>query len=241
MKFYECYWRALGDRYAYVEKVDMSASMAAAIKYYYQAHTLPQGLPDEEFRDKVNRANNYAFDLARWQSWGYQIVKQNVPGKQSQKKVSEAVEFGREEAVKQLSAGAITDSETFLQQFVELTLNKLSEICGGDVTNTLPMATASKLWNAIIQEGGGIPISLERVNGKPPSGWDQIDQAVRAAYSNPTMAAAAVRGATARADPAAGSMGMMGYGMQGYGMQAMQGYGMPGYGQGYAMPGYAPY
>merc|ERR1712232_1377670 len=89
-KFYESYWRALGDRYSYVEKMDFTAALAAGVKYHFPKEVLATVPSEEDFMQKVFLSAVGAFDNTRWYSWGYQVVKTVVSGKTSQKKVTEA-------------------------------------------------------------------------------------------------------------------------------------------------------
>lgn len=175
--FYESYWRALGDRYAYVEKVEFSRALAAGMKYHFPPEVMRTVPSDEEFMQKVYGAAVTSFDNCRWYSWGYQIVKNVISGKIQQKSVSAAVDSAREVAINAISSEGIVDSEAFMKKWVRSTVDALR----GNIRD-LPQSTAIELFDKLVQEGGGLPFVLELGQGKPPAKWPAIVDAVNAAF-----------------------------------------------------------
>jgi hypothetical protein len=182
-KFFESYWRALGDRYAYVEKIDFSATLGAAIKYHFPKEVMATIPSEEEFARRVYTNSVAAMDNCRWYSWGSQIVKTVVPGKTSQKNVWAAVDSARENLVK---TGHGADSESFIGSWVQATIEKLSPMSmsarSAQGPDSLPKAVAIKLFDELVQQGGGMPYHLELTQGKAPPGWPPIASAVEQSY-----------------------------------------------------------
>jgi hypothetical protein len=181
VKFYEAYWRALGDRYAYVEKIDFTASLAAACKYHFPQNVKATIPSEDEFNQKVCFASGSAFDQSRWFSWGYQVVKTVITGKTSQKKSSEAVDSTREQLVKSMAAGEVAATkEGFMTSWIQATIDRLKATAGG-FSDLLPKALCTRLFDELVQDGGGLPWFLEG-EGKPPKGWPEIPKAVELVY-----------------------------------------------------------
>lgn len=174
-KFFESYWRALGDRYAYVEKLEFSSALGAAIKYHFPPEVMSTVPSEEDFMQKVYGASVTAFDNCRWYSWGYQIVKNVVPGKVQQKSVSAAVDSSREASINAMASEGTVDSEAFMEKWIGKTMDALR---GKD----LPQAIAVELFNELVQQGGGLPYVLEIAQGKPPPRWPSIELAVNKAF-----------------------------------------------------------
>merc|ERR1712032_1357796 len=66
-----------------------------------------------------------------------------------------------------------------MESWVQRSIGKL----GSGPDNILPKPVAIKLFNELVQNGGGMPRTLEKIQGKPPPNWPVIDSAVAAAYS----------------------------------------------------------
>jgi hypothetical protein len=174
-KFYESYWRALGDRYSYVEKIDFSDAMVAGVKYYFEPHVW-QNVPDEALTQGVLKAHLAAFDNCRWYSWGYQVCKTVIPGKTTQKTVSNAVDTARAELIKLMATGeGPMDIDTFMDMWIKRVVPRVS-------TNDLSAQVAVRLFNELVQEGGGLPHVLQLVAGKPPPNWPVVESSVSQAY-----------------------------------------------------------
>jgi len=107
------------------------------------------------------------------------VFKTTVSGKVAQKKCRDCVDSAREEVFLQRADSA----ETFVQKWIKLSIEKLSKT-GGNVHLTLKESDAIRLFNGLIQEGGGLPMYLVRLHGgKPPEDWVEVKTAVSQAYS----------------------------------------------------------
>merc|ERR1712217_927170 len=115
--------------------------------------------------------------------------------------------------------GGPSDVDSFMQSWIQTAVGQL----GPGIQSILHKLVAVKLFNELVQNGGGIPRSLEQVQGKPPPNWPVIDNAVEQAFANPTPVAMGGMGMGGGCN-AASSMGVspMGYGSWG-GMSAMPG------------------
>merc|ERR1712217_516572 len=65
--------------------------------------------------------------------------------------------------------------EAFIAEWVERTKKKLTENGGMEF---LPKATAARLFNAMVQEGGGLPLPMvQAMGGLPPKQWQEVERA----------------------------------------------------------------
>jgi len=222
-KFYEAFWRALGER-EWLDDIDLTYAIAAAFQAYAPPNVLQQLQgQDDLFLQTVTRESANAWDSCRYYSWGWQALKKVVTSKQAQKKVRDALDTAREEVYNQTPP----TSEAFIQGWIQGTVDQMAK-AGGNPKQSLSEADATRLFDTMVQEGGGLPLQLVKMSGHtPPRGWPEIPSAVRAAYAN-------------YPDVAPAGNAWNGKGGGGYSpMSAAPSWGM-GMGMGMGM-GYAPY
>jgi len=142
--------------------------------------------------------------------------------KTAQKKVRDALDTAREEVVKSAPATL----EAFISSWIQGTIEHMAK-AGGNPKSSLSEADAVRLFDTMVQEGGGLPLQLAAAGGTPPRGWPEVTNAVALVYANyPDVGGMA------------GGMGGKGYG-GGYNPMAAMGGFNPMMGKGGY--GYAPY
>merc|ERR1712187_392863 len=137
--------------------------------------------PEDEFMQVVASATESGFDSARYYSWSWPVVKSVVTGLKTQKRVRDAVDTSREEVKQQVPANA----EEFVDAWVSITVGKLAQASDGYPTNLLSQADAERLFQKMIQDGGGIPPVLEQAaGGKTDMMFQRMSNAILSAYAN---------------------------------------------------------
>jgi hypothetical protein len=222
-KFFEAFWRALGDR-NWLEDVEFSVAIGAAVRSYCEPTVLAQIQSEEEFNQHVFNSSCIAFDSCRYYSWGWQVTKKVITNKTAQKKARDAVDTARDEVVAQVGLGGT--KEQFIAAWIQQTIGHMAK-AGGNPKKDLSEADCVRLFEELVQEGGGVPLPMVQATGPPPRNWPEISNTVCLAYQNfPDVT------------PSFGG----GKGSGGYGA-AMGGYGaaMGGYGAAMGMGGYDPW
>jgi len=179
LRFLQAFWGALWDR-NWINRVDIN-DLALCVQTSCIAY-----FPNSDLRFVVNQPEyskccadetERAFDTCRYSSWGWQVFKDTLSSKAAQKKVGGACDAARKKVI-----GTKPDSaEAFVKSWVKLTIDQLAE--SGNLHEHMTEVQAIKLFNKLIQEGGGIPTNLLRMNGgKPPQSCNEISDLVEEAY-----------------------------------------------------------
>merc|ERR1712129_370997 len=103
-----------------------------------------------------------------------------VTQKTAQKKVRDALDTAREEVVKSAPATL----EAFISSWIQGTIEHMAK-AGGNPKSSLSEVDAVRLFDTMVQEGGGLPLPLvQAAGGTPPRGWREITNAVSLVYAN---------------------------------------------------------
>merc|ERR1740121_1204323 len=144
-KFFEAFWRRLGDR-KWIDQCDYTSMVAAAFKAYVKKEIVDSIDNDENFMNQVMYACHLAYDSCRYYSWGCQSLKKCIQGPKTQKKIREAVDESREFVVKQNH----TTSQEFIIAWIQHCRENLAK--AGNL-HFLGRADAIKLFDCMVQEG----------------------------------------------------------------------------------------
>jgi len=173
MKFFEAFWRALGER-EWLDQVDFTYIVGLGFKAYCDVPSL-MNVSEEEYMTHIALATEAGFDASRYYSWSWQVLKNIVPGKKTQSTVRNAVDEAREK-VRQVWPET---PPLFCDAWVAATLEELAK-CGSPMDNLDPNI-AVQLFSAMIKDGGGIPLALMQTSEAPTP--EEIQNSVSQAYA----------------------------------------------------------
>lgn len=171
---------SLADR-EWLTEADLLLVLDAAIKDTFPPHILAQ-VPQYLFERTVLAAHDRAFEEQRYLLILWKVCQETVPGDKSRKKVYNAGEAGRKEAVNcprgELSANVVED---FAGRWINKTIGALGKSTQGELEWTLPEQLAVQWFHTLV-EAGALPLGLVRKHGHPPRGWRFVDETVHQAY-----------------------------------------------------------
>lgn len=168
----------LGDReWLYSGQVDFLLILDAGIKDTFPGQLL-RGVSQMEFEQMVLAAYERAFDEQRFCPILSEAVSAAVSGPKLKKKVWNAMDAGRKEAV--ASASNVDD---FATMWINSTIAHLSALSQGSPESTIPAEQCIQLFHTLL-EGGALPISLTQ-EAEPPV--HLVEEAVQGAYIEHTI------------------------------------------------------
>merc|ERR1719491_531524 len=145
----------IGDReWLYGGQVDLLLILDAGIKDTFPGHLL-QHVAQQDFEQMVLGAYERAFDEHRLGPILTEAVTSSVQGPKTKKKVWNAIDGGRKEAVQ---AGHVT-ADDFAAVWINTSVRHLSEASQGSPEGTIEAAAFSQLFQTLLQ-GGGLPIAM---------------------------------------------------------------------------------
>ena len=173
-KFYSLLYQGMSGR-VWLERADFSLVCAISIKAW-KAEII-NAVPQDDYMQHVGTICALAHDNARYYSHAWAIVTKVIDSKVNQKRVRDAVDKAREDAVKTQPANI----DAFLPQWIMAAIEALAkESPAKNPKISLPKEKALELFNKLIQEGAGIPLWLESC--KPSLSAPEVVQAIDTAY-----------------------------------------------------------
>mmetsp|Transcript_46506 Transcript_46506/g.104546 ORF Transcript_46506/g.104546 Transcript_46506/m.104546 type:complete len:307 (-) Transcript_46506:149-1069(-) len=166
----------LGDR-DWLPQADFLLCVDAGVKDYFPSR-LFTGVPQQVFEQTVLQAADRAFDEQRYWNVRWETIQRAVTGKGTQKKVREALDSARAEAVAQ----GPEKVEDFVSSWIQGAMNALAKATQGNPADTLPVETCVSLFQSLIQDGC-LPLKLAMTDGIPPRGWPTLSQMITDAYA----------------------------------------------------------
>lgn len=166
----------LGDReWLSTGQADFILVLDAGIKDNFPKHVISK-TPQTEFERMVLAAHDRAFEEQRFAPLLQEAVTAAVQGPKTRRKVWNAVELGRKEAI----SSAVTP-EDFTACWISRTIGSISENAQGDPESVITADAACQLFHSLI-EGGALPLAMTQAAGPPPRGWPLVEEAVQTAY-----------------------------------------------------------
>eukprot|EP00418_Pyrodinium_bahamense_P079298 CAMPEP_0179064610 /NCGR_PEP_ID=MMETSP0796-20121207/28035_1 /TAXON_ID=73915 /ORGANISM="Pyrodinium bahamense, Strain pbaha01" /LENGTH=301 /DNA_ID=CAMNT_0020761559 /DNA_START=51 /DNA_END=956 /DNA_ORIENTATION=- len=167
----------LGDReWLYLGQVDFTYVLDAGCKDHIPPALL-NTVSQEEFEQTVIQAYARAFEEQRFGPILTEAVSNAVSGPKIKKKVWNAMDAGRKQAVAS-EAGTLED---FVTCWINSSIWQLTEDTQGSPDSVLEAETAAGLFHAMLQ-AGAVPIYMTQQTGPPPAGWPLVDEMVASAY-----------------------------------------------------------
>lgn len=166
----------LGDR-EWIGEADFLLVMDAGVKEQFPAN-LFDNVPQHEFENAVLASSDRAADEQRYLHFRWEVVQREIQGKVSQKKIGNAMDLARVEAVKL----AVPDSESFVEAWMGIFIEELCKTTQNEPQHILPQELCQTLFEVILQ-AGALPTSLTAEFGILPTVWDSLAAAVGDAYT----------------------------------------------------------
>lgn len=173
---FDSIFMALGDR-SWLPQADFLFCVDAGIKDLFPPQTMAR-VPQQVFEQCVLKATDRSFDEQRYWTYRWDTVQRVVQGKTTQKRVREALDVARQEAV-EAESGQL---QGFLAIWIAATTRILAgSTPQGDPRSCLEEEKASELFHALVQDGS-LPMQLVAAEGLPPQGWPAVDATVTETY-----------------------------------------------------------
>jgi hypothetical protein len=169
----------LGDReWLYTGQADFLLLVDAGIKDTFPAYLL-KGVQQLDFEQMVLAAYDRAFDEQRFCPILSEAVPAAVSGPKIKKKVWNAIDQGRKDAV----MSGVTDIEEFTNTWINTSIAHLSEASQGSPEATMAPELAVKLFQTLL-EGNALPLALTQEAVAPVH---LVEEAVSNAYTEHTV------------------------------------------------------
>lgn len=170
----------LGDReWLYTGQTDFLLLVDAGVKDNFPSHVL-RGVQQLDFEQMVLAAYERAFDEQRFCPILSEAVGATVSGPKIKKKVWNAVDAGRKDAV----LNAIDNADDFTTTWITSSVAHLSQASQGSPESTMTAELCCALFQALLTNGA-LPLSLTEGVEAP---LHLVDPAVEAAYAEHTVA-----------------------------------------------------
>jgi len=168
----------------WLNQVDFVLVVDAGIKFTFPREVYAE-VPEEDFQKAVLQAHDRAYEEHRYAVILWDVVNEHVPDAAQKKKVAEAFEQGRRDAVRELldafQAGTseALNLEDFVSGWVRNCLTNYSVLNGGVLDATLDKSATMRIFQILI-EVGTLPIPLIAKEGPPPRNWRHLEAVVQA-------------------------------------------------------------
>lgn len=151
--------------------------------------SLCRGIDEEQFEEVILHAYERSIDEHRWLHGRWGLVKETVSGKASQKKLQEAIDEARKQAVQTYLSDHCTGTflkheqhlHDFLQRWITETIKQLNTLCQGDPDSTLSKDQGTELFSRAVNSAG-IPVFMRVGNNLPFA--SVVKGMVNEAYAN---------------------------------------------------------